>query len=276
MGYIKAEEILPKELIEEIQNHIEGKSIYIPKKEGTRQEWGTGTPTRQELEERNNAIFRDYCSGSRVCDLADKYCLSEKSIQRILREKKSGLDEDNVIYAYHVVTDRPLKLGQHILFDEEHHSGVYERVMLKEELVKDFYEHPEKYDIDTLDYPLSVAIREFALEEVRAKKYPNYPSRMNCLYTSPTVEESQQWFDYFTGLGRLTYQIVKVKVKGRFFVGDATKCFDAALEKEENLRQAERYWENKENPPGERSITELLVDGDIEVVEIIKEVVLEK
>ena len=97
---------------------------------------------------------------------------------------------------------------------------------------------------------------------------------MNCLYTSRTPEESQQWFDYFTGLGRPTYQIIKVKVKGRCFAGDATKCFDAVLEKEENLRQAERYWENKENSPGERGIVEMLVDGDIEVVEIIKEVVV--
>ena len=276
MGYIKAEEILPKELIEEIQNHIEGKSIYIPKKAGSRQGWGTGTLTRQELEERNRTIFEEFSAGSRVCELAVKYCLSEKSIQRILRKRREAMKEEQAIYAYHVVTDKPMKLGQHILFDEEHRSGVYERVMSKKELVKDFYEHPEKYDIDTLDYPLSVAIREFALEEVREKEYPGYPSRMNCLYTSQTVQESQQWFDYFTSLGRPTYQIIKVKVKGRCFVGDATKCFDAALEKEENLKQARRYWENKENPPGERSIVEMLVDGDSEVVEIVKEVFLEE
>jgi len=30
---------------------------------------------------------------------------------------------------YHVVTERPMQVGQHILFDEEHHSGVYFRVM---------------------------------------------------------------------------------------------------------------------------------------------------
>ncbi len=88
MGYIKAEEILPKELIEKIQNHVEGKSIYIPKKEGTRQTWGTGTQTKQELAERNQAIYEDYRSGDRVCKLAERYCLSEKSIQRILRERK--------------------------------------------------------------------------------------------------------------------------------------------------------------------------------------------
>ena len=88
MGYIKAEEILPKELIEKIQNHVEGKSIYIPKKDGIRQTWGTGTRTKQELAERNQAIYEDYLAGRKVCELAEKYCLSEKSIQRILRERK--------------------------------------------------------------------------------------------------------------------------------------------------------------------------------------------
>ena len=29
---------------------------------------------------------------------------------------------------YHVVTERPMTLGQEIIFDENHHSGVYERV----------------------------------------------------------------------------------------------------------------------------------------------------
>ena len=36
---------------------------------------------------------------------------------------------------YHVVTDRPMKCGQHIIFDENHHSGVYERVQEKMEKV---------------------------------------------------------------------------------------------------------------------------------------------
>ena len=47
---------------------------------------------------------------------------------------------------YHVVTDRPMKCGQHIIFDENHHSGVYERVQVKMEKVHDIYENPDKYD----------------------------------------------------------------------------------------------------------------------------------
>ena len=45
---------------------------------------------------------------------------------------------------YHVVTDRPMYVGQHIVFDEEHHSGVYQRVYEKLDIVKDIYSNPEK------------------------------------------------------------------------------------------------------------------------------------
>ncbi len=38
MGYIKAEEILPAEVIELIQQYVDGRNIYIPRKQNHRQE----------------------------------------------------------------------------------------------------------------------------------------------------------------------------------------------------------------------------------------------
>ena len=85
----KAETVLPAEIIELIQQYVDGKNIYIPRKAASRQEWGTGTRIRQELLARNQQIYADYLAGSRTSELASKYCLSEKSIQRILRKIKS-------------------------------------------------------------------------------------------------------------------------------------------------------------------------------------------
>lgn len=84
MGYIRAEKILPIEIVELIQEYVDGENIYIPKKEGNRQEWGENTQTRQELKVRNKNIYFDFKSGRSVSRLAEKYYLSEKSIQRIL------------------------------------------------------------------------------------------------------------------------------------------------------------------------------------------------
>lgn len=89
MGYRKAEEILPAELIEQIQQYVDGQNIYIPKRADNRLEWGARTKIRQELEVRNHQIYADYQDGMRIAELTDKYCLSEKSIQRIIRDMKA-------------------------------------------------------------------------------------------------------------------------------------------------------------------------------------------
>ncbi len=88
MGYIKAEEILPVEIIELIQQYVDGTNIYIPRKQENRQEWGTKTPYRCELRNRNQLIYRDYLSGTTIYELAENFYLSEKSIQRIIRQEK--------------------------------------------------------------------------------------------------------------------------------------------------------------------------------------------
>lgn len=173
---------------------------------------------------------------------------------------------------YHVVTDRPMYVGQHIVFDEEHHSGVYQRVYEKLDIVKDIYSNPKKYDEETLEHHTSVALRELALEEVRQKKYPQYPSRMGCLYVSQTFEEAERWGDFFAQIGRPTYHIVKLDVEGNCFVGDATKCFKGCLSKEENLKLAEAYWEREADADNQQAVREMLVDGQITVVEIVKEI----
>lgn len=89
MGYIKAAEILPTEVIKLIQKYVDGKNIYIPRKEDSREDWGTNTKTKKELYRRDKEIYLEYISGSKTLELASKYYLSEKSIQRIIRKMKS-------------------------------------------------------------------------------------------------------------------------------------------------------------------------------------------
>lgn len=86
MGYKRAEEILPAEIIELIQQYIDGENIYIPRKAAHRQAWGAGTQIKQELFMRNRQIYEDYLAGSGIAELACKYYLSEKSIQRIVKK----------------------------------------------------------------------------------------------------------------------------------------------------------------------------------------------
>lgn len=88
MGYIRAEEILPVEMIKQIQKYVDGTNIYIPRKQENRQDWGAKTSYRYELQSRNRSIYQDYLRGITVRELAEDYFLSEKSIQRIIRQEK--------------------------------------------------------------------------------------------------------------------------------------------------------------------------------------------
>ena len=60
--------------------------------------------------------------------------------------------------------------------------------------------------------------------------------------------------------------------KGNCFFEDATKCFKGQLSKEDNLRLAEIYWESKIDTENKQAICEMLVDGQITVIEIVKEI----
>ena len=88
MSYKRAEDILPVEVIQLIQLYVDGENIYIPRKNNARKEWGHHTTTKRELRERNRKIRLDSNRGFTNQELARKYYLSEKSIQRILREKE--------------------------------------------------------------------------------------------------------------------------------------------------------------------------------------------
>lgn len=88
MGYIRAEEILPLEIIELVQQYVDGENIYIPRRTENRREWGQNTCIRQELSLRNAEIYEAYRQGFKVPELAERFFLSEKSIQRIVREMK--------------------------------------------------------------------------------------------------------------------------------------------------------------------------------------------
>lgn len=89
MGYKRAEEILPAEIIELIQQYADGVNIYIPRKNENRAKWGQVSKAKEKRSARDEKIYKEYGSGLKVRELAAKYFLSEKSIQRILRQMKS-------------------------------------------------------------------------------------------------------------------------------------------------------------------------------------------
>ncbi len=90
MSYISADIILPKELLELVQEYADGRYLYIPKKADNRKSWGTNTGCKIALSQRDREIYQKYCQGTNTKALSEAFFLSPKSIQRIiLKEKKN-------------------------------------------------------------------------------------------------------------------------------------------------------------------------------------------
>lgn len=87
MRYINANEILPKELIEKLQDFIQGEYIYIPAIKDQHKNWGELSGFREEIDRRNSEIIRAYTSGNSIQELAESYYLSVYTIRKIIYNK---------------------------------------------------------------------------------------------------------------------------------------------------------------------------------------------
>ena len=81
------EEILPKELLFEIQRYVQGKSLYIPKAKSNHKKWGENTQSKDEISARNDEIRSAFRDGFTINDLCEKYYLSPESIKKIVYAK---------------------------------------------------------------------------------------------------------------------------------------------------------------------------------------------
>ena len=87
MGYRKAADVLPKQLIAEIQKYIDGEMLYIPRKCEEHSRWERKAEPEKAWSCETDAFWRSIAPGKPFLISRKIIFLSVKSIQRILREK---------------------------------------------------------------------------------------------------------------------------------------------------------------------------------------------
>ncbi|MDR6879631.1 DUF2441 domain-containing protein [Bacillus sp. 3255] len=193
--------------------------------------------------------------------------------------------QESELYVYHIVTRKKMNLGQIISFDKDTKNTLYQFFFEKEQMNskgEDFIQilHGHytndglKMDKENADVAIRYmgqtirAIREVIVEMVRLQEFPEYPSRLSCLYAAKSYEDALIWKDLFVSYHRKVLQIVKIRVIGNSFEGDGN-----LLPKEDGIpfsrkiEQAREYWKGNIN----NEFPELLINGTMEVVEIIDE-----
>ncbi|MGP4061861.1 CD3324 family protein [Halobacillus sp. H74] len=88
MKYVNANNIIPEELITELQKYIQGETLYIPKPRAMHKKWGTSSGARKKINERNSKIKQSFYDGYSISELAEKYFLSPETIKKIVYTKE--------------------------------------------------------------------------------------------------------------------------------------------------------------------------------------------
>ena len=84
MKYRNASEILPDDLLKELQKYAPGEILYIPSDKG-RKKWGADTGARRFYEQRNEEIRHKYFNRKITIDaLSEEYGLSDETVRKIL------------------------------------------------------------------------------------------------------------------------------------------------------------------------------------------------
>ena len=89
MKYENGKDLLPPELLRQVQKYAAGKTIYIPSM--GKASWGENSGYRRYLWERNREIRTRLEQGETVEALAEIWCLSEDSIRKIAYKKEEAV-----------------------------------------------------------------------------------------------------------------------------------------------------------------------------------------
>lgn len=86
MKYENGKDLLPPELLKQVQKYAAGRTIYIPSM--GKVSWGESSGYRRYLWERNEEIRARFRQGETAETLAEVFCLSEDSIRKITYKKE--------------------------------------------------------------------------------------------------------------------------------------------------------------------------------------------
>ena len=183
---------------------------------------------------------------------------------------------------YHINTGQRLQVGNTLIIGEKFNNFYYEiynTEHLKDE--KDANEHLInmgkeqnlilKSDTANLIFQTvnddAMITRELMFEEVRKEEYTDLPSRLKCLYVCKTKKEMNDWINIFNRTNKKNFQLLKLKLTGKIFVGDASFILRQNISLNRKKEQAKMYWSGKKKD----NINEYLFVGTAVVEEVLNE-----
>lgn len=92
MEYINAKDILPEDLLKQVQKYASGKCLYIPQNQENAKTWGEVSGYRNQLKKRNCMIINKFEHGVNIESLSKEYSLSEETLKKIVYTKAKATE----------------------------------------------------------------------------------------------------------------------------------------------------------------------------------------
>lgn len=179
-NYVNAEQVLPPQLLEQVQQYAAGKLLYVPRTQETVRAWGEGTGQRSYYRKRNQMIRNKFRYGANIPQLAREYCLSQETVKKIVYNKNA--QENLPFYPHAASAEAYSRAG--LLEEWIHTYLLYER--RNREFSDGLYRQPRQY-IGPLAMPLSLFNRSSGPEEhMKWRVHPivweeNVAARQRCI-----------------------------------------------------------------------------------------------
>ncbi|WP_310604230.1 CD3324 family protein [Anaerosporobacter sp.] len=158
MNYLNALDVLPAELLKEIQKYAGGTLLYVPKEEAEAKTWGEVSGQKKYFKRRNRMLINKFKYGITVQQLAKEYCLSADTVKKIVYSRK---DSSELVFCPDINSAKEYNDNQ-LLEEWIHTYLLFER---KNKVFSDGLYKETRYYAGPLAMPLSLLVRNSGPEE---------------------------------------------------------------------------------------------------------------
>jgi RimJ/RimL family protein N-acetyltransferase len=122
MKYRNATELLPLQLLQELQEYMQGETIYVPKVK--RKSWGEGTGAKLFYSKRDADVRKHYSHGVNLNKLSEEYFISEDAVKKIIYKKgELNMSAEEINYSKYFWQNELVRVRRSKPDDWEHHKG---------------------------------------------------------------------------------------------------------------------------------------------------------
>ena len=124
MKYRNAAELLPAQLLQELQQYAPGEMLYIPAKR--RQPWGEGTGAKTLYARRNAEIREQFSCGVHLDQLSENYFLSDETVRKIIYQKgETTMSANEIDYSKYFWQNELVRVRRSRPGDWKYHNAGY-------------------------------------------------------------------------------------------------------------------------------------------------------